>query len=66
MNLYLISSSINLCIFSITINDISLKGVYITPIHVEVVSTKVRFCHILYIRIKDLLHLLRRLRIYLI
>jgi hypothetical protein len=59
MNFYLISPSIYLSIFSITINNISLKSIYITSIHIEIVSTKVRFCHILYIRIKDLLHLLR-------
>jgi len=61
MNFYLISSSIYLSIFSVTINNISLKGIYITSIHVEIVSAKIRFCHILYIRIKNLLHLLRRL-----
>jgi len=61
MNFYLISSSIYLSIFSVTINNISLKCIYIASIHVEIVSAKIRFCHILYIRIKNLLHLLRRL-----
>nr|DAD95275.1 MAG TPA: hypothetical protein [Podoviridae sp. ctsNK10] len=66
MNFYLISSSVYLSIFSITINNISLKYIYITSIHIEIVSTKIRLCHILYIRIKNLLHLLWRFRIYLI
>nr|DAH55147.1 MAG TPA: hypothetical protein [Caudoviricetes sp.] len=66
MYLNLIWASIYLCIFSITINYVILKSIYITSIHIKIIFTKIRFSHIFDICIKNLLHFLRRFRIYLI